>query len=201
MVEIEVLREKLDGVNIPNEEKTVLSFFLHKSVIEYCCGINLLLQKNNIASANALLRVLFEAHVKGLWIFYCAKGEELTGFKENNLKSRKKKNKDGSFKYKIFQEYVDEIEKERPHLKGSLKSFKKHHWEGLNALTHTGVKQLSIKITDNEVFREYPESRLETIKVFSSRFSLNSFCQIASITNCKELQDFCCKLAPNSISH
>ena len=198
MLEIEVLREKLDGVNIPHEEKTVLSFFLHKSVIEYSCGINLLLQKNNIASANALLRVLFEAHVKGMWVFYCATEEELVDFKKNNLKSRKKKNKDGSLKHKIFQEYIDEIEEKRPHLNGSLKSFKKNHWEGLNALTHTGVKQLSIKIADNEIFSEHPESRLETIKDFSNRFSVSSFWQIATITDSKELQAFFCqKLAPS----
>ncbi|MGS0725113.1 DUF6988 family protein [Shewanella sp. 0m-11] len=81
--------------------------------------------------ASALLRVLFEAHVKGIWLYSCATDEQISQFKKDSVKSEINPKWDLK-----LHEMINGIETKMPHLNGTLRKFKKAHWKGLNSLTH-----------------------------------------------------------------
>ena len=87
------IEKALSNLQFRVDERAMFSALLHKAVFEYQCGIYDLVKNDHLSSAAALLRVLFEAHVKGVWLYYCATKDQLVQFKKDSVKSLKKKDK------------------------------------------------------------------------------------------------------------
>ncbi|HGF7235820.1 TPA: DUF5677 domain-containing protein, partial [Vibrio cholerae] len=171
----EKVLELLDGTTFQGSIRENFALMNHYMVFDTQRAIYDLVQLGHIGSAKALLRVIFEANVKGKWIYQCASEKQLEQLQKDAVKSTVNKKRNIQ-----FGEMVDDVEKMNPNLKGKLKQFKEEHWKGLNSLTHTGVMQLkrySLAFEQSGL-----ETEIETILDFSNRMSISSLGDVGKIT-------------------
>ena len=158
----------IDGMKLNNTDRVKLTVMLHDVVFDNQRAIYDLVQLGHFGPASALLRVLFEAHVKSIWLYACATDNQVAQFKKDNVKI-------------TFQNMVSEIEAKMPHLNGTLSKFKNNHWKGLNNLTHSGTKQFSYEFINGEMIRKYSESYCQALLDFSERFAILSLGSLGKI--------------------
>jgi hypothetical protein len=149
---------------------------LHDVVFDNQKAIYDLVNLGHIGPASALLRVLFEAHVKGIWLFSCATDKQISQFKKDSVKSEINPKWDLK-----FYEMIDAIELKNSNLNGSLRKFKEEHWKGLNSLTHSGAMQFSYEFSDGEMRRKYSNALPNTLLNFSERFAISSLRNVGKI--------------------
>jgi hypothetical protein len=166
----------LDGMKVNNSDRETMSVMLHDVVFDNQKAIYDLVNLGHIGPASALLRVLFEAHVKGIWLYSCATDEQISQFKKDSIKSAINP------KWELkFYEMIDAIEAKNPNLNGSLRRFKEAHWKGLNSLTHSGVMQFSYDFAGGEMRRKYSSDLPNTLLNFSERFAISSLGSVGKI--------------------
>lgn len=171
VVGIEIL-ESLKEMKPELNERDNLSLMLHLVVFDTQRAIYDLVKLKHLGAASALLRVLFETHIKAEWIKMCASEKQVAQFKRDSVKSAiKPKN---AIK---FQEMIADLESKKPHLNGSLQTFKDYHWKGLNSFTHSGTMQL-MQFQGSLDVTEEPESN--TID-FANRFAINSLGSVGEL--------------------
>lgn len=189
------ISEVLEGMKVDGSDRVLLSVMLHDVVFDNQRAIFDLVQLGHFGPASALLRVLFEAHVKGIWLFSCATDKQVQQYKKDNVKSRV------NLKHEIrFQEMISDIEKEMPHLNGSLSDFKNNHWKGLNSLTHSGTKQLTYQFWNGEMRRKYPIDYAETLLDFAKTLSIHSLGSLGKIVENTKIIQCCVKLSDELIA-
>ena len=103
---------------------------------EHQRAIALLCAAGMYGSAFALLRVLVEAVVRGVWLHRCASEQEVRKFKEGKVEKK-------------FFELVSDIEAKVPSLESALTLYKNAHWSFLNEFTHTGFAQVVRRYDEN----------------------------------------------------
>lgn len=168
----------IDGMKVPNVERAIISIMLHSVVFDTQKAIYDLVSLKNYTSASALLRVMFEAHVRGLWIYSCASNEQISQFKEEDLKSSTNPSKK-----LFFNEMVNDVEQANPQFNGSLMKFKENHWKGLNSLTHAGMKHCKYIFSKDEMVKSYSDSQVEMMIDFSNRFAIGSLAAVGKVTS------------------
>ncbi|MBM7456858.1 hypothetical protein HNR62_002760 [Oceanisphaera litoralis] len=166
------ISDSLKGEDFKLCEKDNLALRLHFIVFDTQRAIFDLIQLKHVGAASALLRVLFEAHIKAEWLKHCASEKQVSQFKRDRVKSTNKSQED-----MLFQEMIDELEEFKPHLNGTLKQFKDHHWKGLNNFTHSGTKQLM------QYSKNRSNSRAEETINFANRFAIASLGSVALMLN------------------
>lgn len=171
IVGIEIL-ESLKEMKPDLNEKETLSLMLHFVVFDTQRAIYDLVRLNHFGSASALLRVLFETHIKAEWLKMCASEKQVAQFKRDNVKSAIKPEMNIK-----FQEMITELESKKPHLKGRLKTFKKKHWNGLNSYTHSGSMQLILFQKNLDAAKD---SGSQTID-FANHFAINSLGSVGEL--------------------
>lgn len=166
----------IDGMKVNNSDRETMSIMLHDVVFDNQKAIYDLVSLGHLGPASALLRVLFEAHVKGVWLYSCATDEQISQFKKDSIKS------EINPKWYIkFQEMIDAIEAKMPHLNGTLRKFNDDHWKGLNSFTHSGIMQFSYEFVDGEMRRKYSSDLPTTLLCFSERFAISSLGNVGKI--------------------
>ncbi|EOV0048300.1 DUF5677 domain-containing protein [Vibrio vulnificus] len=171
VVGIEIL-ESLKEMKPELNERDNLSLMLHFVVFDTQRAIYDLVKLKHLGAASALLRVLFETHIKAEWIKLCASEKQVAQFKRDGVKSAiKPKNAIN------FQEMIADLESKKPHLNGSLQTFKDYHWKGLNSFTHSGTMQL-MQFQGSLDVTEEPESN--TID-FANRFAISSLGSVGEL--------------------
>ena len=166
------LNKSLEGIDIDNEESLVFPSLFHSIAIEHHRSIILLVEKKLYCSASTLLRPLFEAYVKGLWISKCATEKDF-------IKLRKDKFQ------KTFAVLVTDIEKNNPL---GLTKQKEDYWKTLNSLTHTGSAQLSRKLHGENITNAHDPEFIKQVLNFSSNYALLACGELAAISNNKSAQ-------------
>ena len=176
------IKSAIDGTSFENTKRNVASVLLHDVVFDTQRAIFDLVLKEHYGPAGALLRVLFEAHVKAVWVARCATEDEIEQLNSDTLKSRRHPRKNMS-----FQEMIDNIESLTPNMDGKLSEFKKAHWRGLNSLTHSGALQFKNRIQGAEIGKAFAPGFVSDLTEFSSRFTIVSFVYLAFLSKNQEL--------------
>ena len=141
---IKWIDENTAGLAFPTDDRTMLAIGCLDVAIEHQAAIALLTSSSIHGSAFALLRVLAESLVRGLWLHACATDAELAKFKRGKLD-------------KHFQTLISEYELTIGTPSGVLSNFKKTAWHSLNGFTHTGFHQVSRRHTLGRVEGTYPD--------------------------------------------
>lgn len=142
---IKWIAESLDGLKIPTlptERRTQLSAATLHVAIEHHQAIVLLVEQGLHASAFALMRVLFEAYVRGCWLATAASDHEVARADHDE--------------FPPFGSMVKSIEACGAAPADSLTVIKAKHWDSLNSLTHTGGAQRELRLTPEGL--GYPNS-------------------------------------------
>lgn len=171
---IALIDEHASGVTLPADERSLLAIGCLDVAIEHQAAIALLHSSGLYGSELALLRVLAESLVRGLWLMQCADDGQLRKFKKGKLD-------------KTFSDLIAEIESSMGTPKGVLSAFKDSAWTALNGFTHTGFHQVSRRHSPGRVEGNYSEDELAKALGVAGALGLIAGAQIVSMSDRKEL--------------
>lgn len=144
---VEWIDQNTAGLSFTTDDRTLLAVGCFDVAIEYQAAIALLSEASLYGAAFALLRVLAESLVRGLWLYGCATDVELDKFKRGKI--------DKSF-VKLIEEYEANIQTPL----GVLSKFKASTWDALNGFTHTGFHQVSRRHSSGQVQGNYSDQEV-----------------------------------------
>ena len=135
------------GLTLPTDERSMLAQGCLDVALEHQAAIAILHAAELPGSMLALLRVLSESLVRGLWLHECATDAELEKFKKGPLD-------------KSFDALVQEYELKIGTPAGVLSGFKLSAWKQMNDFTHTGFLQVTRRHAPGRLGPNYPEPDL-----------------------------------------
>ncbi len=135
------------GITLPADERSLLAVGCFDMTLEHQAAIALLHSSELPGSTLALLRVLTESLVRGLWLLHCATDDELAKFKRGKID-------------KEFKDLISEFEAKIGTPQGVLSGLKDRAWKAMNGFTHTGFVQVSRRHAAGRVEANYPEHEL-----------------------------------------
>jgi hypothetical protein len=171
------------GVTLPADERSLLAVGCFDVAIEHQAAIAVLGNSGLYGSAFALLRVLTESLVRGMWLHFCATERELRKFKKGRIE-------------KEFAELVAEVEAHVGTPGGVLTAFKASAWKPMNGFTHTGFHQVSRRHSPGRVEGTYPDHEVAKAYGVAGALGLIAAGQIIGMSDrADRLPDFQARMA------
>lgn len=158
--------ERIDGLSIPSDDRHRLAGACFDIAHEHQKAIVLLVANRLYGSAFALVRLIFEAYIRGLWLLRCAILTELERFKLDTLN-------------KEFGQLITEIENLDGYDVGILSRLKKASWGAMNSFTHSGFFQVVRRITEDSIESNYEEGEILDALNVANSFGLLSAIEMA----------------------
>ncbi|MCI5136894.1 MAG: hypothetical protein D3922_00425 [Candidatus Electrothrix sp. AR1] len=118
--------------------------------LEHQKAIILLIAKKHFGSASALMRVLFEAWIRALWLNHCATKEEIEKFMKDKLKTR-------------FYKLVEDLEGEGIYKQGHILALKEKCWNTMNSFTHTGKYQVKHRVSESSIGSNFSRENINSL--------------------------------------
>jgi len=162
--------QKLNGLSLPNDEKTRLVVALIDLGLEHERSIGKLAFNKYFGSVFVLSRPLFEAYIRAVWLRNCATKEEIETFKKGKIK-------------KTFGELIEEIEKLPGYNVQVLSDIKAQSWAIMNDFTHGGILQALGRNSVEFIEPNYPEKNILGAIDFAISVGLFLTMEVAYIVN------------------
>ena len=159
---------------LPADERSMLAIGCFDVVLETQAAVAVLFTSGLNAPMFALLRVITEALVRGLWLLHCATEAELSKFKRGKIDLE-------------FGELIGRVESQIGVTVPTLSNLKANAWAALNGFTHTGFVQVSRRHRPGNVGANYPESELGQSQALSGALGLVAAGQLAAMSGSEEL--------------
>jgi len=137
--------------------------------IEHQNAIVVLCANRYFGSAFALVRILFEACVRGVWLRRCATDQELSEYNSDTLDK----------KFYLILEQVEEVDGFGCSVLGKVKE---KHWKAMNSYTHTGSRQLNRRLAGDSLGPNYQDNEILEVLGFASTMCLFAAQQIALLS-------------------
>ena len=165
---------KIDGLEVSSDDRPRIAASCFDIALEHQKAIILLIANELSGSAFALIRLLFEAYVRGLWLRHCASDKEINKFKKGKLD-------------KEFGKLIEDIEKIDGYNGGTLSNAKKAGWKVMNSFTHSGFAQIIRRNTESTIEPNYEIEEIEEAINFTNAIGLLSCLEISFLANKEEL--------------
>jgi len=165
---------KINNLEISSDDRPRIAASCFDIAIEHQKAIILLIAKKLYGSAFALVRLLFEAYIRGLWLNHCANEKEIDKFKKGKID-------------KEFGQLIKEIENIDGYNVGVLSKAKQAGWKVLNSFTHSGFNQVVRRNTDSTIEPNYPEEEIEEAIIFTNALGLLSCLEISFLAKKNDL--------------
>jgi len=172
---VQWLGGKLDGADIPSDVRSRLAGGCFHSALEYQMAIVLLTEARYHASAFALIRVIYEAYVKGVWLYRCASDADIKKYTRGPAIGK-------------FSDLVAKVES-LPGYEARVLSDVSRSWKAMNSFTHTGYMQVVRRQTETTLEANYSEDEvIESLNFasamgFLSTIALCDLCQNVELAN------------------
>lgn len=141
------VKQHLDGLTLaePCKRSYLSGACLHAS-IEHGMAILVLVDEDLYGSALALIRLQFEAYVRGIWLAQCAGDNEV--------------DRAGHDDFPVINSMIASLEK--PGLLDSalLSTIKRDAWKPLNSLTHTGYQQIGPRLNKDGIGSYFDDDQI-----------------------------------------
>lgn len=160
------------GLAIEASERQMLASGCYDAALEYQAAVCVLAGHSLHGSSFALLRVLYEAVVRGLWLGECATDADLERFKRGKLEK-----KIGL----LIQEVETKI--------GSavISQFHGTAWKALNGFTHTGMFQVSRRHSPGRLGANYDAVEVNKVMSVAGALGLIAAGQLIGLANRTDL--------------
>jgi hypothetical protein len=165
---------KIDGLEISSDDRPRIVASCLDIALEHQKAIILLIANKLYGSAFALIRLLFEAYVRGLWLNYCANDKEINKFKKGKMD-------------KEFGKLIEDIEKIDGYNIGTLSKAKKAGWKVMNSFTHSGFNQIVRRNTKSTIEPNYEIEEIEEAINFTNAIGLLSCLEISFLAKKEKL--------------
>ena len=166
--------DRTAGLTLPADERSQLSVGCFDVALEHQGAIAVLHSAELYGSMLAMLRVLSEALVRGLWLHECAADAELAKFKKGRLE-------------KSLDTLVKDYEEKIGTPGGVLSGFKISAWKQMNDFTHTGFIQVSRRHKPGRVEANYPDEDLSKALGVAGALGLIAAGQLIAIARRQDL--------------
>ncbi len=132
------VQQHVDGLTLaePCKRSYLSGACLHAS-IEHGLAILVLVDEDLYGSALALIRLQFEAYVRGMWLAQCASDSEI--------------DKAGRDEFPAINSMIASLEKPGLLDSASLSTIKSGAWKPLNSFTHTGYQQIGPRLNKDGI--------------------------------------------------
>jgi hypothetical protein len=141
------LDRRIDGVEVPSDLRTRLAGGCLDMAFEHHKAVILLIAHRLNGSALSILRLLFEAYVRGVWLHQCASEIDLKRFLEERSD-------------RTFASLLDDIEALEGFSDGVLSAVKRQAWKAMCSFAHTGFQQVVRRNRDSTIEPDYDEAEL-----------------------------------------
>jgi hypothetical protein len=157
---IKWIDDLIDGVEISSNDRSRIVAGCFDIVLENQKSIILLIKQKLYGSAFSLVRVQFEAYVRGLWLQHCAKDVDIENFKKDKLS-------------KTFASMIEEIEKVDGYKDGVISKAKNAGWTPMNSFTHTGFRQVVRRNTESFIEPDYGVAEIDEVIKFANAWRVS----------------------------
>jgi hypothetical protein len=126
---------------IPGSARTNAAFSCCKIALEHGSGFQHLVSVENATSAIALVRLQFEAVLRGSWLFFAASDDWIGKFTSQPTSNRHVE----STKFPFANVMLEDLSTSpaEPVLPQSLANLKKLAWDSMNSYTHGGFRMMA----------------------------------------------------------
>ncbi len=131
---------------LPDDKRAQLASAGLVVAIEHSMAIVVLVRKTFHGSALALMRLLFEAYGRGMWLMYAATDDDIDRAGRDRFPND-------------FNRIVAEIDEKIP-LSSPFSALKNESWKKLCSFTHTGFQQIGARLTPQGIGYAYKESEI-----------------------------------------
>lgn len=167
---VEWLRLAIHEREVPATERARASISCFAIAQDHHHAIAVLIEHRLYASSFALLRVAFEAFIRGEWLGLCAKDQEIHRFLE------------GCEPPKI-RVLLEELERTPAFTDRVLSSLKEKVWTSMCAYTHTGGLHVQRWNTAEAIEPAYDPEEIESVLCFAEIIASLSVIGFATIVN------------------
>ena len=140
------VQSKLHGMKIPqlpDDKRSQLASACWHVTIDHSMAIVVLVHETLHGSALALIRPLFEAYVRGMWLMYAATNEDI--------------DRAGRDRFPSHSDIVTGLEKSHHFSSRPFSAIKNQTWNRLCSLTHTGSHQILTRLTPQGLGYNYQD--------------------------------------------
>jgi hypothetical protein len=153
-------------------EKQLYALTCFDLVIEHHTAICVLQNQGLYGSTLSMVRIIYEALVKGMFLLHCATDEEIKAYEA------------GDFNRPNFGDQIIRIEQATSSVESGLSKLKKSSWKTFNCFTHSGISHVSRRNKDGETGAfNYPESEISQALSLAGTFALLAVTQLALLAH------------------
>lgn len=179
---IEWINQRFSGLELPADTRSRIAVGCFDVALEHQAAIALLSSGALYGSLFSLIRVLFEAYVRGLWLLRCASEKELDQFQRDKLDKK-------------FGALISEIEANVNFNNSPLSSLESTSWGAMNSFTHTGFMQVLRRNGEQTTGPHYSDEEVVKALNFSGVVGLLAAAELAGIADNRELAQSVCTKA------
>jgi hypothetical protein len=178
--EIRWLDSKIDGLEMPSDERISLAARCQDMAREHHKAIVRLIANSLHGSAFSLIRPMFEAHTRGSWLYRCATDRDVEKYKKETLE-------------KSFTALVSEVDglpeyKLSEYKIGAYSKIKEMYWKIMNSYVHCGYDQTASRIKGSSIEPNYNKRETEQWLYFASSIGFVSAFEISMLAKNFALQ-------------
>jgi hypothetical protein len=151
----------LRGRDLPASPRARIAFGCLDLAVEHTSGIAVLADQPLWGPAFAMLRIQFEAFIRGVWLARCAADDQLAWFTSGKLD-----------KHRNFRELVADVERALKHDGGALSRLREQSWPMFNDFTHTGFQHVVRRNSETRTGPNYSDPELIQAMRFTSAIGL-----------------------------
>jgi hypothetical protein len=166
---VEWLRQAIHEQELPANNRVRAAGSCYAIAQDHHHAIVLLIENRLYASSFALIRLEFEAYIRGHWLSQCA-----TDVRIDRFISGKK------CKFLETNNLISDIEKNFKENEKTLSKIKKQGWDSMCAYTHTGGIHVQRWNTSEAIEPNYSKEEVGEVLNFSEMFGA-----LATIVNCR----------------
>lgn len=175
--------QAIQNVEVSSEDRFRVSAACFDLTQEHHRAITSLIRENLIGSSFALVRSIFESYLRGLWLLHCATDLEVERFIKLD-----KINLD-------CWQLIGAIEGIDGFQAGTLKLVKQNSWREMNSYTHSGMMQISRRLTDSTIEPKYSHGAILEVIEFANALAILATIAVAGMSNNLPLGEKALKMA------
>jgi hypothetical protein len=173
---LSLIDREVDGLEFSSEDRNRISGALFDIVHEHGKSIVILFEQSMVSSAYALVRPMFEAFVRAVWLKHSASDQHIDIIIKKD-------------KFPLNFAQMLKIVEEDQKWPDTLTQIKETVWKSLHSYTHGGLQIISRRITDDYIEHIPNEQEIFSIIQFIALLSFLTFNEIVRMANTSEKND------------
>ncbi|MFZ6756013.1 DUF6988 family protein [Undibacterium sp. Ji50W] len=157
-------------ITFGGQKRPRLATLLFDIAYEHFKAIVTLINHDMPSSAAALIRVIYETYLRGLWLAHCATDKQVSEFLKDKLELK-------------MSEMIAEIEKVDEFNSGEFSKIHKKYWGMMNSYTHSGMFQINCRCTAIDIGPNFTEEDKKDVLEYSlmiAKLSVYEFTKLAN---------------------